>query len=191
MPRGFSRTANLTKDTLLALAIGGGIVIAASLSPQFFVHIARVYFKEKIRKAAWRRARKLRELEKKNLVSFKELGGGTVCIELTHKGKTLVRQYNFETMRLTKPKRWDRTWRIVLYDIPLSKKQASDAFRAKLRGLGLYPLQRSVWISPYECLPEIEFLASVLEIDLNKCVAYFKTDKIPNERDVKKFFSLV
>lgn len=187
MPRGLVRKRGLTRDTLLLIASLGALTIAAT-SPYFLHKIARQYFKERSRERIRARARKLRELEKRKLIRFKELGNGTVRIELTHQGKILVRQYNLEDIKLTKPARWDGQWRILIYDIPADQRRASNAFREKLKQLGLFPLQRSVWVSPYECLPEIEFLASVFEIDIDRCIYYFLAKNIPREEEVRKFF---
>jgi len=181
---------NLTKDTLLKLALGGVFVLIISTSPYFLHQIAKSYFKEKSKKAIYVRARKLRELEKKKIVSFKELGDGKIRIELTHKGKLLVREYNFDNLKLNKPKTWDKKWRIIIYDIPDYHKKARDAFRFKIKQLGLYPLQKSVWVSPYDCLPEIEFLCAVFDIDINSHVYQLTTTQIPKEREIRKWFYL-
>src|SRR3989344_2669360 len=189
MGRSFGRGKNLTKDTLLAIATVGAAIIAGS-SPRFYHSVARQFFKDKIREMRRARARKLAELEKKKVILFRELGDGRVRVELTHRGKSLVRLYNLENIKLTIPKKWDGLWRVVMYDIPSSQRRASDAFRKKLRSLGLYQLQRSVWISPYECLAELEFLCAVFEIDINICVCYFKTREIPRESEIRKSFRL-
>jgi len=190
MARGFVLKNTFTRDTLLTIAAAGVIVLAASTSPYFLHRVVKAYFRDQNKKLQQARARKLRELEKRKLVSFKEFDDGSVRIELTNRGKTLVRRYNLEKMRLTKPKRWDGKWRVVIYDIPLRKKQASNAFRDKLKELGLFRLQKSIWLSPYECLEEIEFLATVFEIEMDRHIYYFLTQKVPCEKEVKKFFSL-
>ncbi|MBI4095062.1 MAG: hypothetical protein HY435_02625 [Candidatus Liptonbacteria bacterium] len=179
-----------TKDTLLRIAAIGILTIAAGTSPYFLHRIVKTYFKDKVRKMQRARAKKLRELERRKLVRIEELPDGKVRIELTHRGKQLVRTYDLEHMKLTAPKRWDGSWKVVIYDIPASQKKASNAFREKLKQLGLFPLQRSVWISPYDCLREIEFLATVFEIDMDKCICYFSTKDVPREKEMRKFFNL-
>ena len=190
MPRGFLRKENFTKETLLRIAALGVLTVVAGSSPYFLHSAVRSYFREKEKKSARARAKKLREMEKRKLISFTELGGGTVRIELTHKGKQLVRQYDLEKIAIKKPVKWDGRWRIVIYDIPTSQKQASNAFREKIRQLGLFPLQRSVWVSAYECIAEIEFLATVFNIDFSNCICYLTTKQVPKEREIKNFFSL-
>ena len=190
MARGFIKSGGLTKDTLLKIAAFGAITIVVATSPYFLHQVAKRFFGEKIEKAMRARARKLREMEKKKLIEFKELGNGTVRIELAHRGKKLLRIYNLEEIAIKKPKRWDGQWRILIYDIPTRQKQASNAFREKLKQLGLFPLQRSVWVSPYECMAEIEFLTTVFEIDINNCICYFIAKNIPHEKEVRDSFNL-
>lgn len=189
MGKGFSRAANLTKETLLTIAKVGFVVIAAS-SPYFLHTVARQFFKDQTRKAIRARAKKLRELKRRKLVSYRQLSGGEIRIELSQNGKKLVRQYNLDTMQIKKPARWDGKWRIIIYDIPQYKRKASNAFREKLRDLDLLKLQKSVWISAYECLPELEFLCSVFEIDMDDCVHYFHSTEVPQEDEARKHFDL-
>ena len=175
---------------MLRLTAMGVLIITAGISPFLLNRLAKEYFKDKIRKTIQARARKLRELEKHKLISFKELDNGSVRIELTHRGKNLVRLYNLENMKLQKPKRWDGQWRIIIYDIPTHQRKASNAFREKLKQLGLFSLQKSVWVSPYECLSEIEFLATVFDIDINRHICYFFAKNIPHEKEIREFFFL-
>ena len=128
MPRGFLKTENLTRDTLLRIASLGLMTIVASTSPYFLHTIVRAYFKDSPAKARMR-ARKLRELERRKLIEFKELDNGTVRILLSHKGENLIRQYNIDSMRVKKPDTWDKFWRVLIYDIPVTKKKAAEAFR--------------------------------------------------------------
>lgn len=190
MGRGFSKRTGLTRDTILKIAGLGIIIMAAATSPYFLHQVAKKYFGEKIQKAIRSRAKKLREMERRKLVAFKELGNGTVRIELTHKGKNLLRIYNLEDIAIKRPDRWDKQWRIIIYDIPTSQKQASNAFREKIKQLGLFPLQRSVWVYPYECLSEIEFLATIFDINIDDCICCLLVNKIPRENEIRKFFNL-
>ena len=190
MARGFVKRENLTRDTLAVIAALGILAIAVATSPYFLNEISKVFFNDKSLAERRARARKLRELEKRKLISFKELGGGKVKIELTKGGQRLVRMYDLDKMRLSRPKKWDGFWRIITYDIPSSKRKASDAFREKLKDLGLFQLQKSVWVSPFECLAEIEFLGAVFEIEVGRHIHYFKTKEVPLKSEIKDFFEL-
>lgn len=190
MARGFVRRENLTQDTLAVVAALGVLTIAVTVSPYFLNEISKVFFNDRSLDERRARARKLRELERRRLISFKELGGGKVKIELTKGGQRLVRMYDLDKMQILKPKKWDGFWRIVTYDIPNSKRKASDAFRQKLRSLGFFQLQKSVWVSPFDCLAEIEFLGVVFEIEVGRHIHHFKTREVPLESEMREFFKL-
>ena len=181
---------NITAKEILLTLAEVGIFTVATTSPYFLSAVIKQYFKSQSRKRREAQQRTLRELAKRKYISFKEQNNGTVKIELTHQGRLMVRQYNLENMKLQKPKRWDKRWRVLLYDIPTYNKKASDAFREKLKQLRLYQLQKSVWVSPYDCISEIEFLCGVFDIDINRHVLYFTTPEIPQEQILKKFFKL-
>jgi len=177
---------NLTKETLLKIAEIGILTIPAISSPYFLHKVIKKYFKNKINE----RVRKLRDLEKRKLLNIEELRDGSIRISLAHLGNKVIYQYKLEAMDLKKSEKWDGEWRVVTYDIPQGLRRASNAFREKIRSLGLYRLQRSVWVSPYDCLSELEFLCAVFEIPAEDCLCYFKAKNIPKETQIKRFFKL-
>jgi DNA-binding transcriptional regulator PaaX len=186
MPRGILLKNNLTKETLLKIAALGILTLPALTSPHFLSQIVNKYFKEKNNK----RVRALRELEKKKIIDINELKDGSIKITLTQFGKKSVLQYKLEDMELTRPEKWDGYWRIIIYDIPKKMQKASNAFRMKIRDLGLYQLQKSIWVSPFDCIKELDFLCTIFEIPLEDCVLYFKTKELPKENKIKRFFNL-
>ena len=92
-------------------------------------------------------------------------------------------------MKIEKPKIWDGKWRIVIFDIPKHKKRARDALREKLKELGFYPFQKSVWVFPYPCEKEIQFLVELFDIwpYVNLIVA----ENISNDIKLRKHFKLL
>jgi DNA-binding transcriptional regulator PaaX len=58
------------------------------------------------------------------------------------------------------PKKWDKRWRVVSFDVPISYSKQRMAFTQKLRGFNFVLLQKSVWIHPAPCFDQIEQLAS-------------------------------
>jgi DNA-binding transcriptional regulator PaaX len=195
MPKGFSKSYNLTKEIILTLAKVGCFAIAAT-SPYFFHHLINSYFAHLSKQQRYRAAERMRELQKKKIVSVQELANGSMRVELTNRGKDVARQYNLETISINKQKKWDGKWRLVIYDIPHHHKKARDAFRGKLKQLGLYNLQKSVWVSAYDCLPELEFLCGVFEIDPDRHLVYLtlnSLNELPRnqEKELKRWFNLV
>jgi len=150
--------SEIVKDILYWLAISGAVFIAAS-SPYFVWNLEKEFFKwlkgkRYKRKKTYNAFYRLRkegciEIEKKNHQIY-------IC--LTEKGKKKAGWLQIDSLEIKKPKRWDKKWRIVIFDIAQLKKLYRDAFRGKLKELGFYPLQKSVWIHPYDCRDEIGLL---------------------------------
>lgn len=166
----------ITKALLVALAAGAVITLAL-----MFPGIGWVY--KAFKKEQWEKAKKrgslrstIKRLEKQKLVSWHEKPNGEVRLTLTEKGKKRVLQYKIDEMEIKKPNKWDGLWRIIIFDVPEDMRKARDIFRNKLKDLDFYMLQESVFIFPYECKDEIDFLKHNLEI--SPYVTYITANKI-------------
>jgi DNA-binding transcriptional regulator PaaX len=89
---------------------------------------------------------------------------------------------------ITKPKKWDGKWRILIFDITETKKSTRDNIRRTLINIGFIKLQNSVWVFPYDC----EDLITLLKVDLmvGKEMLYIIADKIENDSILKGRFGL-
>ena len=123
-------------------------------------------------------SRTLWQLRRTKLLEFRE-EGKMVKIVLTESGRKRVLSYQLDEMVIKEPKRWDGDWHIVVFDIPEKKKAARNALAEKMRQLGLVLFQKSVWIYPYSCKDEIDFIAKVFEVE--KYVHYIETKSITND----------
>lgn len=54
---------------------------------------------------------------------------------------------------------WDHHWRLVIFDIPESKRKLRDLFRETLREHGFGMLKSSIWLSPWNKKEEIKRIA--------------------------------
>lgn len=106
----------------------------------------------------------IRRLYQSKLVDYKEHKDGTVTLVLCEEGKQRALRYDPNNAHIAKPKKWDRLWRIVLFDIPERHKKGRDALAGKLKHIGFFQMQKSVFIYPYPCRDEIVFLAELFEI---------------------------
>ncbi|PIU03395.1 hypothetical protein COT44_03045 [Candidatus Shapirobacteria bacterium CG08_land_8_20_14_0_20_39_18] len=129
----------------------------------------------------------VKRLKKQRLVEVTEKNGETE-VKITQEGMVRALRYRIEEMKINKPKRWDKKWRLIIFDIPEEKKWFREIFREKLKQLELYRLQDSVWVSPYPCFNEIEFLRQLYQIPIE--VRYVLGEKIDNEVDLKEYFKL-
>ena len=158
-----SKSYKILKTVLLA----GGFLALSSISPLGGAQLARGLVKEYFRKKRFERERFLRDLKRlqvREMLDYKELSDGKIELTLTASGKKKIFNYNIDDIKLNTQKKWDSRWRLVMFDIPHHQKKARDAFRKKLRQLGFYAIQKSVFITPYECENEIDFVCSVFNI---------------------------
>lgn len=133
--------------------------------------------------------RSIANLYKSKLISCQESGAGTVKLVLTGKGKNQALIFNIDQMKIKKPKHWDKVWRLVIFDIPEKRRGARDALRFHLKQLGFYELQKSVFIHPYLCQKEIEFLIEFYNIRKHVGLGILK--EIDNELDLLEHFDLL
>ena len=113
-----------------------------------------------------------------------------VYIKITASGKNLLRRFDYDNLGLLKARTWNRKWHLIIFDIPEKKKRERNALSEKLKYLGLYPLQESVFIYPYNCRDEIDFICEFLLISryVNYCIIE-SIDK--KEGDLRRFFNLI
>lgn len=113
----------------------------------------------------------IRRLNKKRLIELVQKGDN-LYIEITQNGKKLIKNFDYNNLELSKPKKWDKKWRLVIFDVPEKQNKERRALSEKLKNLGFYPLQESVYIYPYGCRDEIDFVCEFLEIGrhVNYCV---------------------
>ena len=130
----------------------------------------------------------IRKLYRSKIVDYKENNDGTVKLVLTEAGKKKVLLYDLDKLKINRPPRWDRMWRMVVFDIPETKKPARMALASKLKELEFYPMQKSVFIHPYECQNEINFITELFNIV--PYVRFLRVKDVDIELDLKNRFHL-
>lgn len=98
--------------------------------------------------------RTLRYLKYHKLIEVIEKDGEQYY-RLTSKGMDGYERIVIDELTIKSPKRWDKKWRLVMFDIPLSSDTKRKRFINKLAGMNFYMLQKSAWIHPFECEKEI------------------------------------
>ena len=104
------------------------------------------------------------------------------------KGQDWYRGALFKYWKSTGQK-WDKKWRIVIFDIPQELHNKRNIFRAKLKHLGFHMLQKSVFVFPYPCEEELARYCNQLKIS-----GYINVLLAENlgytEEEIRKFFNL-
>lgn len=108
-------------------------------------------------KDRYRVNRAIQALKDKRLVNIYEKNGKDI-VEITENGNKKVLTYAIDEIKITRPQKWDGFWRVIVFDIPERFRTARRALSAKLNNMEIYPLQKSVFVCPFECANEIDFV---------------------------------
>lgn len=180
------RFGPVTQKILLLLMAGTALSLTGRPDQYFRIlrNIPREW--EKINHRSLRKS--IKKLHQSNFIGYQERSNGTVSIILTEEGKKGARQMNLETVNIQRPFKWDRIWRVVTFDIPEDQRLARKALSRRLRNLGFYPIQKSVFVFPFECKKEIDFLTDFF--DVSDHVRYIQAQKIDIEVALRRHFQL-
>lgn len=181
MSRGLG--ANQQKIILL---LYGGLALGLSASPGRYFRILRMIGKEwkQIDRYALHEA--IRGLYRSKLIEEKVAKDGSITLVLSEGGRKKALTYKLDEMTVNKPKLWDKKWRVVIFDIPEDLKKVREAMREHLKRLGFVYLQKSVFVHPFPCADQIEFL-----IEFYRARPYIRqilAEKIDNELHLKRKF---
>ncbi len=129
-------------------------------------------------------SKELRTLKRNQLIKkIIRKDESTYNLELTEKGKLKALDYYFFRKLKIKDKKWDGKWRMLIFDVPERLRNGRNALRWKIKKLGFYELQKSVFIIPYECKKEIDFVVHYFNL---KQYVYYGIFEIGDERTNKK-----
>lgn len=130
--------------------------------------------------------RNINRLKTQKIVEIVEKDGQQI-IKLTKKGKTKYLKFRLEELSL-KGRAWDGKWRVVMYDINKYKKSNQNSFRWLLKQIRFLQLQKSVYLTPYPCQEEVNYLREYF--NLSSEVLYLEVNKLENEQYYKEYFGL-
>lgn len=109
-------------------------------------------------------------------------------LRLTAKGEIALRTLRARDHDAQKPRRWDRKWRVLIFDIPEYRKGLRDKLRHTLQAIGFVRLQDSVWVYPYDCEDFITMIKA--DFHIGRDVLYMIVDTIEGDVPLKKRFGL-
>jgi|SRR3989338_2593605 len=170
------------------LLLAAGVLLGLSRSPKQYFRILRMARKEwrDINERALHHA--IKTLYRSHLIDARDNPDSTTTLILTEKGKKKALRYQIDEIRIVPKGAWDRKWRIVIFDIPEKRKKARDAVSFALKRAGFYQLQKSVFVHPFECSDEVNFIIEFFEVRPH--VRFILAEHIDNAIHLKKIFKL-
>jgi len=164
-----------------------GVALSLSYTPQRYWRALKFAGKE------WKNINKkefqdeIKKLYQSKLIKKKENPDGSITMILTDKGKFRALTYHFDAMRIDK-KNWDGKWRLIVFDVPEKFRTGRDSLREKIKELGFYELQKSVFVFPYSCKDEVDFIIEFY--GMRKHVRFGLLEEIDNGKHLKEIFKL-
>lgn len=128
------------------------------------------------------------KMRQQRLIDIMEENDGEIKIFLQENGVKYAIVNNIDKLRFKKPKSWDKIWRLIIFDIPEKYKYERKFFSSKLKELKFYPLQKSVFVTPYPPYEIVAFLSEFLHI--SPYVRIIEATKIDGEEEILDYFKL-
>ncbi len=133
------------------------------------------------KKAQYALNRSLRGLHESGLVES-HFSGQNDYARLTRAGKRKAVSIQLESDSTLVPN-WDGQWRIVLLDLPESRKSEREALRYLLKKAGFELLKNSAWISPFPY--EHLFMNIKKDLDLTTEMMIMTTNNLDAETETE------
>jgi DNA-binding transcriptional regulator PaaX len=185
MNHGTKRQLGATAQKILLL-LTSGIAIGLCGNPNTCFRIIRETRREWefINDRALRN--NIRNLNTKNYIKFKKTSGNNYIPVVTREGAARTLIFSLNALQIPPQKSWDGTWKIVVFDIPEALRKKRRLLAKQLIRLGLYRLQKSVFIHPYPCKDQVEKIIQAYRI--HAFVHYLVAKDVDKISRVKKFF---
>jgi predicted transcriptional regulator len=170
-------------DTVAATGILAVSLVVPNMSKILFPYMRDLTnpdrTNEKIKRAFY-------QLLKNGEIVIKQ-SNGKKFVEITDKGRMkLYKLYSLAGKG--RKQRWDKRWRIVVYDIRETQKAIRMRISELLKGYGFFKLQASVWVYPYPCEELITLLKS--ELKTGKQLLYAIVEELEYDDPIRKHFEL-
>lgn len=176
------------KSIILKTIEVAGLISVAVVAPGVLVAIDKTQKQHRKYQQRYYVNRAIKEMIISGLIEYHKNNQGVNCLRLTKNGKNKLLEYAIDNLKIKKPWRWDKKYRVIIFDIKEYKRKTRDKMRRWLEHLGFVRLQNSVWVHPYECREVIILLKSHFKI--GKEVLYMTVDSIENDKWLREEFNL-
>lgn len=146
------KTINVALQVLGVAGLTGIIIVA----PNALQGLAPLLKKTNIKEADYPRL--LKELKRQGLIYITQ-NDGQVHYTMTPAGAYRLQEVIIDEMDIPKPSKWDKHWRLVSFDIPVTQSRSRQKFVDRLQELNFIMIQKSLWVHPFPCFEQIEHLA--------------------------------
>ncbi len=179
------RRGELKRAILQVVALGGLVALAVA-APNMPKAIPRSLLDRIFGSTRNTRNVVVARLVKEGCV-VREMHHGRCALRITKKGRDYLSKEG-RIRAIARPRRWDRKWRVIIFDIKEPNRRTRDLLRRELNAVGFRKVQGSVWAYPFPCEEYIALLKADMRI--GKDVLYLVVDELENDRVLREHFSL-
>ena len=182
-----------TSSVLLAVIASAGAIALSVAAPNTIAAIGAIAKqvkggKKKPIDPGKRLSEAVYYLKRSGKIKIKPAGGDFI-LSLTKLGMQKAKDFDLETLHVLKPKTWNKKWWLVAADIPTKQyRWAADLFRKKLREMSFFPLQKTLWLYPYNPTSQLQFLMQYYGIEHFGTVMEISLLDEEDEDKAKRFF---
>ncbi|MEK7587033.1 MAG: CRISPR-associated endonuclease Cas2 [Patescibacteria group bacterium] len=176
------------KEGILGIISVAGLLAFAAVAPNAIQTLEHFGIVKRKYSQKYYINRTVKRLVDQGLVILQRNTQGILCAKLTPKGKEKIEEYRLKDFTIIKPKKWDKKYRVIIFDIKEWKRNIRDRLRRWLEHVGFIKLQNSVWVYPYECQEIIALLKSYFKIGNE--ILYLTVESIENDKWLKESFEL-
>ena len=180
------KKGEIARYILAGITVAGILFIGAAMPGVF--EIFKLFRKQSGGRYSKRAlSESLARLKRRGLIRFSQ-GSRGWRLELTDRGSQELNLYEIGEKLLKKPKKWDKRWRLLVFDIEEKRKNVRNQIRSVLISFGFYRLQDSVWVYPYECEEILELLR--IKYRVRHEALYIRAEHIAKDEYLRGYFGL-
>jgi len=181
MEQKYKNTAKVILQALGIVVLVGGVMV--------FPGMALVLdWLDKLGRDKYKTRRAYYSLRERGMIKLQRQDN-KVRILLTEKGKKRLLSYRIQDLKIYRPPKWDGRWRLVMFDVPESRRTKRDLVRLKLEEMGFLSVQKSVYIHPYPCRDIVDELRQYYELQAGQ-LYIFEAKVLEGEKELRKHFKL-
>jgi DNA-binding transcriptional regulator PaaX len=179
------RRGEIAKDILRL--VHAGVLIGTYVTAPNVVQVIDMFNPEGVteRNRIWKA---IKYLEEKNRIRIVYKGNERI-LTMTSDGHVALSEIAIDELAIPKPRWWDKKWRLVMFDIPVSHEKHRHPFRGKLEEMGYVQYQRSVFVHPYESRKEVFAIAEFYGVADH--VRYLVVEEMTDVRELARRFGLI
>jgi CRISPR/Cas system-associated endoribonuclease Cas2 len=181
------RRVHYVRQTVLGVVGTAGIISVAMIAPNVFQLLPHIMGKQRY-KLTFQTKTAVGRLIVKGHVRFLTKNGKKY-IEITDAGRRALALEEARAAKLAGTRRrWDKRYRMVIFDIPERRRGTRERLRRTMRECGFLQIQKSVWLSPYDCEELVALIKA--ELRIGRDALYVIADSIENDEWIKEHFGL-